>query len=343
MALIDEFYTPAELTGYARASLADRPANQPSLARFLPYRTIDDLEYRFVRGGEGLTEAATFRSWDTPSPVASRPGFNRVTGELAPISRQLRVDEYTRLRQRSNGNDRIREVILSDTERLVRQIEMRLEKARADALVAGTLTLNENGVAASIDYGRDAGHTVSAGTAWTDATNADALSDLRAWCDTYEATNGRLPGVILMSRYAMRLIMAQAKVRALLANAFGSPANMSRAQLNSTLDAYELPPIETYEVNYSVAGSTTRMIPQDKVLLLPAPVAPDGDSELGSTLIGTPAEALEADYDLADSDQPGIVAGNYKTDNPIAVWTNVSAVALPVLANPNLSFTADVA
>src|SRR5829696_6172389 len=105
MLLIRDYFQPAELTGYARAALADIPANQPTLARWLPYRMIDDLVYRFTRGGEGLTEAATYRSWDTESPIGNRAGMTRVQGELPPISRKLRQDEYTRLRLRSNGED----------------------------------------------------------------------------------------------------------------------------------------------------------------------------------------------------------------------------------------------
>jgi hypothetical protein len=346
MLLNEDYFSAYQLTGYARRSLAERQANQPSLARYLPYEELDDLVFQFTRGGEGLTEAATFRGWDTPAPVASRPGVTKVYGELAPISRQYRVDERTRLRERANRDENaVANRIFSDVERLVKSIEMRLEKARADALVTGKVTINENGVAAEVDFGRAAGHTVSAGTAWTDATNADALSDLRAWCDVYEATNGVMPGRILTSRRVVRLIMAQAKVRAHLATAFGAPASINRSQIDNTLEAWELPPIEVYAVNYRVGTTTTPIIPDDKVLLLPAPTDDEGESELGKTLYGTTAEALEPNYNLADNDlgMPGIVAGNYVTQDPVALWTKASAVALPYLMNPDLSFAADVA
>src|SRR5512139_2252304 len=135
MLLTTDYYTPAQLTGYARASLADIPANRPTLARWLPWRTVPDLTFRFTRGREGLTEAATYRSWDTEAPIAGRPGITRVTGELPPISRKIRLDEYTRLRERANSDESIRALVLSDAERLVRMIAMRVELARGQALV----------------------------------------------------------------------------------------------------------------------------------------------------------------------------------------------------------------
>ena len=49
---------PAQLTGYAREALADREQNAFTLSRWLPSRQVDDLLYRFTRGGTGLVEAA---------------------------------------------------------------------------------------------------------------------------------------------------------------------------------------------------------------------------------------------------------------------------------------------
>jgi hypothetical protein len=40
---------------------------------------------------------------------------------------------------------------------------------------------------------------------------------------------------------------------------------------------------------------------------------------------------------------PGLVSVVEKTFDPVATWTKSAAVALPVLVNPNLSFSADVA
>src|SRR5690606_2734994 len=101
--------------------------------------------------------------------------------------------------------------------------------------------------------------------------------------------------------------------------------------------------VTTYDAQVNVNGSAQRIVPVDKLLMLPAPVAPDDveGTQLGATLYGTTVEAMEPDYGL-EGDEPGIVVGSHRTDDPVAIWTKASAIGLPVLANPNLALVADV-
>lgn len=344
MLISSDYVTPAELTGYVRAALGDLQVNRFRLAAWLPNRVIDDLQYRFDRGGaEGLTEAATFRSYDTESPVGSRPGITRVTGELPPVSRKIRLGEYDRLRQR-RLDGRIQNQILTDAVRMTRAVAARIELARGEALYKGKIDLAENGIVASVDFGRDASHTVSASVAWTDTANATPLTDLIAWVEVYRDTNGVAPGVVLLSSPVLGLLIRNAEIRALAATVVGTPNVVPQATLQSIFQAHGLPPFEVYDAQVRAGGSSQYVIPQDRVLLLPAPGdANDPDTtDLGATLWGTTAESLEADFGLEEGEEPGIVAGAYSTKDPVAVWTKAAAVSLPILANPNLSFAADV-
>jgi hypothetical protein len=343
MLLNTEYVLPTELTGYARAALADFPVNRFALAQWLPNRQIDDLMYRFTRGGEGLTEAATYRAYDTESPIGKRPGVTRITGELPPISRKIRLGEYDRLRQRRADNA-IRNAILDDTTRMVRAIAARLEMARGEALYTGKLTLNENGVIATVDFGRKAGHTVTAATLWTDLVNSKPITDLMSWRDTYVATNGQDPGAILTSRRIASLLLQNAQIKN-VAYPSSSPASLvTQDTVNNVLSAFGLPPIHIYDAQVSVNGSGTRVIPDNRLLFLPTPTSDPAGTDLGATLLGTTAESMEPEYGLDnEADQPGIVAGAYSTKDPVAVWTKAACIGLPVLANPDLTFAATVA
>lgn len=343
MLINTDYITPAELTGYVRASVANADVNQFTLSAWLPRSEIDDLDYRFTRGGEGLVEAATFRSYDAESTIGSRPGATRVSGELPPISRKIRLGEYDRLRQRKLEGG-IRNAILTDAERMARAVAARLELARGDALVNGTVTINENGVIATIDFSRAAGNTVTAGTPWSTVATATPISDMLAWKATYKANNdGETPGAIVISDQALGYLLRNAEIRTLTATVAGTPAIVSVAVVNALLSAYGLPPVYVYDVSVKVNGATTRVISAGKVLFLPVPGDPDtpSDTQLGATLLGTTAESLEPDFNL-DGFEPGIVAGAYSTKDPVAVWTKAAAIGLPVLANPNLSFCATV-
>lgn len=339
MELYFDYYTPADLTGYAREALADRQENEFTLSRFLPNREIDDLDYRFVAGGAGLAEAATFRAYDTPAPFGKRTGRRRVSGELPPISRQLRLSEYDRLRRRASANQAITNALEDDAETLVRQIAARIELARGEALATGKVAINENGVVAEADFGRAGNHTVVAGTVWSDTATATVLSDYVAWNDTYKATNGVAPGVSVTSQQVVRLMQRNAEVIAAIAGSAAGRTRVSMAELNELLQSEGLAPVEVNDAQVSVNGVAKRVIDADKFVMLPAP---GSESELGATLWGTTSEALEADYGIEDSEAPGIVAGVYKSNDPVALYTKAAGISLPVLANPDLSFAADV-
>jgi len=340
MLLNTDYIQPAELTGYARASLADREINRFNLSQWLPSVPIDDLSYRFTKGGEGLTEAASFRSYDTESQIAARPGLTRSTGELPPISRKIRLGEYDRLRQRK-ADESIRNSILSDAERMVRAVQARMELARGDALVNGTITLNENGVIATVDFGRAAGHSVTAGTPWSTVATADVLADMIAWRSVYVDSNGEAPGAAVMSNTVLGYLLRNAGFRALAASLTGTPSMITQTAVQSVMDAHGLPPIYTYDAKVTVGGVSTRVIPNDVFLFLPAPTTDPDGTDLGATLWGTTAESLDERYAVEEA--PGIVAGAYSTEDPIAIWTKAAAIGLPILANPDLSFKADVA
>jgi type II secretory pathway pseudopilin PulG len=346
MLLYPDYITPGELTGYVRANLADQPQNQNLLAQWLPNRTIDDLAARFSSGGGGLTDAAEYRTYDAESPIGSRPGVQRKSIELPPISRKIRQGEYDRLRQRANGaTEAIRTAILSDAESLTRQIAARVERARADALTNGTITLSENGLVTTIDFGRSGAHSVTAGTLWSDVVNSTPISDLLSWQTTYVATNGVPPGSIVMSTPSWNYLIRNAQVRNLGTLSVATPAIASGATVRDVLTAYDLPPVTIYDAQVKVNGSAVRQIPVNNVLLLPAPGDPGNPegTDLGGTWWGTTSESLEPEFGVQAGYEAGIVAGVYRDMDPVALWTKAAAIVIPTVANPDLSFRAIVA
>lgn len=333
MRLIDTYVTPGELTGYARAALADFDVNRFRLGDWLPSVTRDDLEYRFTLGSGGLTEAAEYRSWDTEAPLGSRPGLVRVSGELPPISRKLRLGEYDRLR-RANLPAQIVAAIRNDARILAEQIAARVEMARASALRTGTVVINENGVVATVDFGRSALMDVTAGTVWTNLA-ALALTDLINWHQAYIDLNGGPAGAIVMPAQTRSLLTRNTEVKSHLGGLTVSPSRVDNTSLGAILGDFGIPPIQTFDAQVSVNGTATRLLPAREILFLPAA----GQSDLGETQWGTTAEALEFGF---TEEMPGIVSGSYKEEDPVAIWTKDAAIVLPVLANPNLTMRATV-
>lgn len=345
MALWTDIIDPATLTGYARASLADYEQRKGTLARWLPNREVADIVVRFVQGSTGLVDVANFRAYDAEPEIGKAPGGKRVTIELPALGLNIPVTEYNQLRQRNaNPSD---EAVLATIQRatdvVARAVSDAVERLRGTVLQTGKATVVQNGATfMDDDFGRSAGHSVTAGTLWSTA-GADALGMLTTWYDTYVTSNGDEPGAILASTRVVRAMGGLTQFATQLSNGASRPATASDVQ--ATIQAAGLPPIYTYDRRVSVGGSSQKVLSDDRLFFLPAPVDPNaGDSsELGATFWGQTLTSTSGDWGIVDSEQPGLVAGVYRGEKPPMIAEVISdAVALPVLANADLSFVADV-
>lgn len=337
MALIYDLVDPQELLGFVR-TLAFPQFN---LNQLLPDRNIDDLEYRFNRADLVDQDMAPYRAWDTEAPIGKRQGVARVRGELPPLSKKIRLGEEERLRMRAldtGDNTPIINQIYDDAANMTRAIQARVEKARGEVLSLGTVTINENGMIASVDYGIPAQHKVAPGTLWSNPASTP-VSDMRGWLETYVATNGVAPGRILTSTAVISNLLRNTEIRTLAGSLSGTPALVTPETVSAVFSAFGLPAMQTYDTQVRVDGVATRVIAADRLIMLPP-----GGEPLGNTFFGTTAEALElrSTGQIVASQAPGIVAVVDKTFDPVATWTKASAIALPVLANPSLILTADV-
>jgi hypothetical protein len=351
MYLTNDFIYPATLTGYVRQALSEFPQNQFTLARWLPNQNVADIQYRFASGGTGLADAAVFRTYDAESPLGRRQGIMRVTGELPPISLKTRLSEYDNLRIRNgalnSSNQEVVRAILNDGVKNARSVEARMEFARGEALSTGQIALSENGVTATVNFNRAGAMAVTAATLWSTTATADPFGDLDTWRNAYVTQNGVEPGAILMSRSTLALMRRSTNVaKAVFAGAGSQPTIVSQSNVNDTLEAFGLPPMYIYYAQANTyAGTATAVLPANKVFLLPAPVDPTDyeGTQLGATFWGTTAESQEPEYGIEEGDQPGIVVGSYKDNDPVGVWTKAAAIGLPIMANPNLAMACTVA
>lgn len=338
MALWTDIIDPAELTGYTRASLEDREKAKGSLARYLPNVQVSDTVARFFVGASGLVPEAKFRAYDAEIEVAKGEGLRRVTIELPGIGQSIPISEYQQLRTRNASDDAMRNQVLKTARNVVASISDRIERMRGQVLVTGKATIDQSNFVSEDDFGRDPSMTVTAATLWNSGT-ATVLDDLIAWAEAYENLNGDGPGRIVTSRKVLRRIAAAKEFQTVLAGGGNRPASLE--VVSGILDDNGLPEIEVF----SRRTSGGRVVPEDRLLMLPAPVDPNSEegSELGSSFWGQTLTSTDTTYALADDEQPGVVAGVYRGDKPPLIAEVIAdAIALPVLANANLSLAAKV-
>lgn len=334
---------PATLTGYARASMADYEARRGTLARWLPNRDTPDIVVRFLKGATGLVDIAKFRAFDAEPEIGKKPSGKRVTLELPALGVNIPVSEYEQLRQRGGGQVSDAAALLAiqnTTDVVVRAVADAVERLRGVVLSTGKATISEIG--ADDDFGRPAGHQLTAGSLWTTA-GVSRLDYLQTITDVYRDSTGEDPGSIVMSTRVFRALAAGDEFQTQLLNGAVRPA--TEQQVQDTVAGAGLPQIIRYDRRVSVDGVTTRALPDDELLLLPAPVDPDDwqGTDLGATFWGRTLTSTDAGWGIEDTEQPGIVTGVYRNPKPpMGVEVISDAVALPVLANADRSLRAKV-
>jgi hypothetical protein len=346
MALVfDGPVTPDALTTYVREvpTPADQVLNRLLPDRYFNDNTIDFSEYTRTN------RTARFRAYDGRLHVSERDAYTTKQVKLPALSTSLSKGELERLNiqfARTGGTNTaaIIDAIYDDATNLTREIQARMELARGDVLTDGKFTLSgEGGLTMEADFGVPANHFVSPGTPWSTVASATIIANESAWIDIYVATNGFAPGGQVTSRRVLNYMLQNAELRTLAASLSGTPGLITRPGLDAALAAYGLPPILfVYDSKVDVDGTTTSVLPDDRVIFVPPNV-----SDLGYTAWGVSATSLELvssnAVDLSFSQAAGIVGVVVKEGPPFREFTFVDAVGMPVLANPKLLMVADVA
>ncbi len=325
---------PATLSGYMRESLAAYEASKGSLEAWLPNQNVPDISVSFDVGAFGLTQTARFRAYDAEPEYGKEEGGKRVMLELPAIGQKIAISEYRALRQRNASDQAMLDSILKTADRVVRAVSDRMELLRGVVLDTGKATVAQSNFVINDDFGRPAGHTVTAAAYWSIA-GTDRISDLLSWQDTYLATNAVKPGVTLMSSTVYSQFRKGTQFQN---NVTGRP--MTAGEINSILADEGIAPIQIFDRRVNFEGTLTPVLPANKVLFLPAPSEAEA---MGQTYWGTTLTATDLGWGIADDEQAGIVAGVYRNEQPPVIAEVISdAIGMPVLGNAALSFSARV-
>ena len=347
-----DFLEPEVAVSIARRELAEFEANDPSsLAGYFPSLEVNDVEYEIDTGGsDGMITAANWRMFNGNTTSEKWGEGQASRGRLMPLSRNFTLDEETRLRMRNDAKDAIQLESAKLVRRATRAIALQVNYQRANALANGKVDIHgSGGLRQTIDFGRDARLTTTAPLLFSDPT-ADPLAQIEADADLYEEINGFRPETVLMSSEVRRIISTHPTV---VLGATGDP-NRPRAsvtELQALFDQYDLPRIVNLPTNkvkvdnLDTAETEVRnLFEKDKLIYAPASGNPlDPEAALfGRTLWGATLSGDTAEFGLANSDLPGIVAAVIERGWPSHLEIIADAIAMPVAFSPNYTMTVKV-
>jgi hypothetical protein len=339
MALIEleEFQGP-QFLGFVR----NIPAPAPFLgSRWLPDRTVFDLEVEYIKAAQDRPVMAEIMGWDSEAPISPRPGLGEtVRHELPPIKRKSRISEKEIIRflsPRAGTPDRQTAIdaVYADTARLVRGVQARVEWMRMQALSEDTLTYDEGGVEFSFDYGIDADFQFNVGTGpglstwWSDTATSTPIADLQAMLATYNAKHGFDWTTLVVSKQIIPYLLQNADMKDQIYGTAAPGRQLTNAEQQALFATLGLPNIVVYDAvvyQENDDGSITQHRPLDpkKGILLP-----EGQVPIGNTLWGPTAESRALIGTNLASVAPGIFPIAYGKEDPPSEWVKVAAVSFP--------------
>lgn len=317
--------------------------NQPEVLNYLENRQYpallgetlfpevkrQSLEFDMIKGAGRTPVVASVHAFDTEAEIGSREAIKQAM-ELALIKRKLPLNEkdIIALEHPRNAAEQqyLMQNVFNDIDELVRGVKARVEVMRMEALANGTITLNENGLSATLSYDVPAEHKEAlAGTAlWTDEAS-DPIGDLERWADELD---GQATRALTSNSVLSALLRHPRIVGAIFGN--NSQRVPTRQDLNAFLQQHDLPVIGVYNQKYrkQVANGTYvahRYFPANKFVMF-------GDGTLGETIYGPTAEEirLTRDPSIQTSKIGNVLAMVYEENlDPVSTWTKAVATALP--------------
>lgn len=328
------------------------PSNN-ALTQMFPRETFDTDEVDFSTL-QKTNRIVRFRNWDGAFAPVPRDTGSEKRVKMLPLGGFLEVGEYERrqIQFAATGGtltQRVSDAIYNDLENLAAYAYNRIELAWGDVLTDGILTISENNVSQTVDYGLAGAHNVTPGTLWSNTSTATPLTNLIAWADQYVATNGVMHGKYLTSLEVLRLLMRNTELINAIKGSTTGATMVTLPEINGLLASYGLPGFElpgagnvggsVYNSSLDVDGSTQRVFPVNKLAFLPTDM-----STLGFTAWGIPTTAMElSSQNVQTNVAPGLVGIIVRESNPpYTKHTYVDGVALPVIADPRKMLIATV-
>ena len=299
-----------------------------------------------------IPQMAQFHAFDVPAQKSIPAPIDEHNVEKVIIKVKRSTTELLRqLTQRGvNVEAELYNHVMDFAGDLSDQVVTRAKVARAELMATGKVTIKENGIDVTIDYGVPAANlalTLDVGTG-----AAESVSDqLQQIVDDAADMGVTITGMIT-SRSVLTKLRQNAGVQKAINGVNMEGVLVSNGQLRAWLeDEYGIETVITDDLSYStpytmgVDGrpvvSQKRYFPKNVVTFY----GTANGMRLGAGLWGVPPEdELAAYYEggVSGSRNPYVYISQWAEKDPAILWTKASALFMPVLYNPNSLYVATV-
>ena len=290
------------------------------------------VEARNLIANGDLPVMAQVHAYDAEARIGDRTNFTELKAEKLFIKEKLnRTERMSILLGDNLANADEKDVvrfIYDDANNLVSRVLTRCEVANMEVLATGKLTIEENNAEITVDYKLPAANAVDF-ESWSDKTHS-ILSDLET-IRTLAKANGKTIDKALTSTKVIGYMKANEEIKGYFAGTGLVPTE--RRILQFVFDEYGIAFVTNDDVYKTSANAnqTKRFYPEDKITFF------GGNGALGEGLFGVTPEERE---NIGYSEKANVMLTQWKTEDPVAVWTKASATYLPVVKDINGLFIA---
>lgn len=298
----------------------------------------------------GIPVMAQYHGFDTEAQKTFRIPIDTHNIEKGLIKVKINQSERLRALERAGvqGDQKLYDYVLQDGIRLADQVITRTKVAKNELLATGQVTINENNLSLTVDYGVPA-----AQTAYTldVSANADIAGQIQDIIDDASDVGVNISGFVTSNKILTK-IRKNAGLQTAINGNIGAGAQLRRSELEGFFsDEFGIDTIVTNDLKYGASAeigtdgrpvvTQARYYPQNKITFF----ATNPGGKLGTGLWGDSPEADAGRfYNVSGSTvSPYVYIMQWMETDPAVLWTKASSLFMPVLYNPNSLFIATAA
>jgi len=262
----------------------------------------------------GNRDMADYVVPDGEGNIVARLGVQQKTSTVACLKekKQLKGSTLAWLRKVGTEHTKIAEsAVKEELEDLDSRLEFRREWARWQALT-GTLTIDQAKVKFSVDYGIDATHKPTVGTAWSDVS-ADIIGDLAAYKEIMQKDSSEAATTVYLNSTVMSYLIKNTGLKSLM----GEQLKTQILQSGSITRVLGLNFV-VYDTGYVPAGGAfTKFVDDGHVFMV-----------TNSTFA---EEQIAPSTDPKSGYRPGKFSKSWVEEDPAGIWILIELNSLPII------------
>lgn len=297
--------------------------------------------YQDIAAEYQIPMMAQFHSFDAETQKTFRVPIDTHNIEKGLIKVKLNQSERMRaLAKNGIANERMKDYVLNDGIRLADQVVTRTKVAKNELMAYGKVTIKENNLDTTVDYGVPAGHT---SYTFDLSPEADISAQIQQVIEDALAVGITINGMMTAKRNLTKM-RSNANLQTVINGNVGAGALVRDSALRAYLeDEFGIDTIITNDLTYgasAVIGSddrpvitTARYYPVDRITFF----ATNPGGRMGVGLWGNPPETDVPNFiDVSASGvSPYVFVSQWIENDPTVLWTRASGLFIPVLYNPN--------